>query len=312
LAKIKDPISFSEHFGVDPKRLDKLGFMNPVLNVDTKLFIDPLMIQKSSHAVIRGSAYKRFREHFEKIIKLLKASHVRNDKPWIAARQLLDYHEFKGTCLGYGAASIDGSGFGGKLTDRFLSTAKEVINLGIEDPDLFLLLPLLEEGVGPDRISDLTTNVILPDLLFLTARAVKKLGIESQDFQFDEKTYSIPFNPYSSKNIPIVLVPKDVLRNLPVASDWSEVADAAAKNARLRRQVNQLIGNIWLAKTRRDKRKLRNAALANREAFKTVLDVILGHAFSSYDFSRDPSGLLTCARVHRTRVSYGPESCREP
>jgi len=76
---------------------------------------------------------------------------------WRAAAGKMRFREIKGTCLGYGAASIQGSGFGPHLTQRITATAKEIIDLGIKDPDLFIALPLLEENVGPDLISDMTT-----------------------------------------------------------------------------------------------------------------------------------------------------------
>jgi hypothetical protein len=40
MAKIRDPISFATFFKIDAQKLERLGAMNPTLNVDTKLFID--------------------------------------------------------------------------------------------------------------------------------------------------------------------------------------------------------------------------------------------------------------------------------
>ena len=36
-----------------------------------------------------------------------------------------------------------------------MQTVKAVVDLGADDPDLFVALERLEEGVGPDRISDI-------------------------------------------------------------------------------------------------------------------------------------------------------------
>ena len=44
----------------------------------------------------------------------------------------------------------------------------------------------------------------------------------------------LPINPFEKADTPIILVPADILRDLPIATDWSDVADAASKNAALR------------------------------------------------------------------------------
>ena len=67
MAKIKNPILFSAHFGIDPKRLSKLGVFDPILNADTKLFIDPLLLKNSRHNEIKKAARQSWREHFEAI-----------------------------------------------------------------------------------------------------------------------------------------------------------------------------------------------------------------------------------------------------
>jgi hypothetical protein len=51
-----------------------------------------------------------------------------------------------------------------------MQTAKAIVDLGIDDPDLFVAMGLFEEGIGPDRISDMATNVIFPDLIAFNTR----------------------------------------------------------------------------------------------------------------------------------------------
>jgi hypothetical protein len=52
MAKIRDPLPFAEHFGIDPVKLERIGILNPVLNVDTKLFIE----QAPSESILRTSS----------------------------------------------------------------------------------------------------------------------------------------------------------------------------------------------------------------------------------------------------------------
>src|SRR5438477_5466983 len=99
---------------------------------------------------------------------------------------------------------------------------------------IFLLIPLLEESIGPDLISDMTTRIILPDLADYTARVLRSTTVKLESFVIDRTPLKLPENPFQMARTPVVLVPKDVLSPLPVASDWSEVADSAAENDALR------------------------------------------------------------------------------
>lgn len=291
MGKIRNPIQFSEHFGVRESVLDDLGVLDPTLNVDVKLFIDPLLLGVSKHPVIRKGA-ESFRNYFAEIIKLLKASKRVGDVAWREAQRRLHFAEVPGTCLGYSAASIRGSAFGPELSGRILTTAKEIVDLGIVDPDLFVALPLLEEGVGPDLISDMTTNIILFDLFEFNTRVLKSLDVPTELFQFGTQSIHLPVNPTTIRRTPIILLPKDVLRELPLAQDWDSVCEAARKNALLRATTNRLIGAIWKAKSRRQKSEIRRSVLANKDAFEALMQAIHEAKPTSYDFDKDPQGLL--------------------
>ena len=54
--KKNQPQYFSDHFNIDKDKLKELGVFDPILNFDTKLFIDPLLLKKSSNETIRNSA----------------------------------------------------------------------------------------------------------------------------------------------------------------------------------------------------------------------------------------------------------------
>ena len=177
MAKIKNPRSFSEVFGVDTAALAKAGVLDPVLNVDTKLFIDPLLLPESRHPEFKVGAVAAYKGRFETIVKLLAGSKVQDDVAWRTARRLLTFPEIQGTCIGYGAASIAGHSWGNRIRERVLGAAKEIIELGITDPDLFMVVALLEDGVGPDLISDMTTNIILPNIAEYTARICKQFDV---------------------------------------------------------------------------------------------------------------------------------------
>ncbi len=292
MAKVKNPTTLSRYFRIDQLKLYKLGVLDPTLAIDTKLFIDPLLFQYSSHPELHSSAVKQYRRHFEKVIKFLARTRKPEDVAWRTARKLLEFHEICGTCLGYGTNSIRGSGFGPELTGRLVHVGKEIVDLGINDPDLFSAMALFEADIGPDRISDMVTNVVSGALLDFNKRILGKLGIDGEEFMIAEKTGRFLINPLQERRTPIILVPTDVLRSLPIAKDWDDVKDAAWKNEVLRNRINEHIGHIWAAKTKRDKEKLRAEALANKEAFQTLLDAIHGVPPRAYNVDTDPDGLI--------------------
>ena len=84
------------------------------------------------------------------------------------------------------------------------------------DPDLFVAMGLFENGIGPDRISGMATNVILPDLLVFNARILKEIKLPTKNFTLvlkNGKDYQaeLPINPFEkSVETPIILVPADI------------------------------------------------------------------------------------------------------
>ena len=61
MAKIKNLIRLSDHYKVDPEKLELLWILNPLLTMDTKLFIDPLLLESSKHSEIRKDSVITFR-----------------------------------------------------------------------------------------------------------------------------------------------------------------------------------------------------------------------------------------------------------
>ena len=64
--------------------------------------------------------------------------------------------------------SVSGSSRPDSVKNTILRTTREIVELGINDPEIISLMGFLEENVGPDTISDLTTNAILPALEKIT------------------------------------------------------------------------------------------------------------------------------------------------
>lgn len=302
MARITSPATVSTEFGISEKRLVELGVVNVSLNADTQLFIDPMLLRESLHQEVSKVGADAYDERFKTIIKLLKASRKQGDAAWKAAEKLLRFPEISWTCLGYGS-STKGSGFGRDLVATTLDTASQIVAMGVEDVDLFMVLALFEEGIGPDRISDMTTNIIIRSLLDFTLRASQELGLVLAEHKTKHGSLLAPTNPYSGD--PLVFVPRDIVRELPVAADWSDISRVVNENEQLRDRVNQHVGGIWATMTRAEKRRLRDAALQSKEAFEQMLFVLRQVDTTPYDFAKDRNGETFWAGVgQRVNCQY--------
>lgn len=291
MALVQNPITLSKQFGIDREVLARLNVLDITLTIDTKLFLDPLLLGESRHPEFNKIAKKQYRTHFETIIKLLNNSKHAGDVAWRSAEKMLSFPEIKGTCLGYGGGSIHGSGFGSKLSNKILNVAAEIVKIGVDDPDLFAAMSIFESDIGPDRISDMTTNIVIEAIADFNSRILKELELAPENFGYGHFLK----NPFESKRTPIILLPKDILRDLPIASDWDEIAAAAQHNSELRNRVNNQISSIWAVRSKREKGRLKTEALASRDAFNTLLESIKAVEAKPYDSNSDPSGLVSWA-----------------
>lgn len=287
MPKIKNPATIATQFGVDARHLLDLGVVNVLLNADTPLFIDPLLLAHSEHEEFRVGAHERYTARFQSIIKLLAASKEKDDLPWRNAQRLFRFSEINWTCLGYGS-SVNGSGFGKELVSTTLETAAQIVALGVTDVDLFMALALFEEGIGPDRISDMTTNIILPDLVEFSRRINATLKLPTRSFKISGDDTELIANPFSAN--PLLLVPSDIVRDLPIATDWSDISRVVRENEELRDKVNGQIGDIWATMSKNDKAQLKRSALSSKAAFDQVMALIREVAPSPYDLRSDPNG----------------------
>lgn len=286
MARVQNPILFSAYFSISSKTIAAAGLIDPFLDVDVPLFIDPVLLAKSSNPTIATCAVDRFRRHFEILVRMLTISKEENDAAWKGARRQLDLREPPENGLGYGGSGRSGSSRPQDIREAILRTSKEIVTLGASDPEMISLMGFFEEDVGPDTISDLTTTVIMEDLAAITEAFCQANGVPL--FEADIGTsHKLPrFVTPSGRAVPIVLVPEDVVRELPIANDWSDIERAAMENARIRERVNQFLGGILRPTVIDRKHALRSAALETAEEFDFFLAAVKANV-TSYDPNMD-------------------------
>jgi len=173
------------------------------------------------------------------------------------------------------------------------------------------LVGLLEQGIGPDRISDMTVAIVFPDLLKYSARIGREMGlvtVESGGLQ-------IPVDSETGEEI--VLVPEDILSSLTVAFDWDSRDFICAYNEELRSKVNPIIGKTWRQASQVKKKELKKVMFKHPELIRDVLDIYKSKRAFNYDFERDPCGeflwnVLAEDYCKRYPLSFGTTKLTNP
>jgi hypothetical protein len=107
--------------------------------------------------------------------------------------------------------------------------------------------------------------------------------------------------------MPIVLVPRDIVRELPVANDWSGIEAAALQNARIRDKVNRYLGGLAKPTVADRKAALRAAAMESAVDFNMFLAAVK-HNVTSYDPNLDALGYYRLKEI----FANGFEGLKQP
>ena len=282
----------------------KLGVFDPTLDVDARLFIDPFLLPHSKHDEFSGCAFSKYEEHFTEIYNLIVLSEQEGDKAWKAAFKKFQFSEARGmsgTCLGYSKNSTHGHAFGPIKAAQSLRWAKQVIDLGVKDPEMFSALSLFEDGIGADLISDMITAITIECVLKFNRRILAELSkettIPTEEFVLRNHRSSQPRNPFSNHGDPVILVADDILKHLPILDDPKDIPRVVKSNEDLRDRVNQHIGEVFKTKSKKDKEHIKDRALASAAAFQTFLDMLKLLERSNYNIYQDPEGLLVWREI---------------
>lgn len=284
MASLIHPELFTQNFDCTSEDFKKAGLIEPILNCDTKLFVDPTLVQSSSHEVVREKGYADLIEIYQNIIKLIGVSKREDDVAWKGAKRLLNLDECPETHLGYGGSRTTGSSRPDELRVQILRTVQEIIALGETDPTLLSLVGLFEEGVGPDTIGDFASHCIYDALVAVSAEFYAKHELPTKKFDNLGGAELVP-NPQDASQ-PILLVPEDIVRDLPLATDWSDVAQAISQTEEIRERFDRFFIGIAKPTITDKKRALREIALSSRQSFRLFLDALLDLA-TSYDPNED-------------------------
>lgn len=274
---------FSEHYGITCMGDEE--WFDPILHQDTRLFIDPFAVFKSKDTLFKDS-YSEMMYFFQQAFELIATSG--GDKQHLSYRKaesMLMFPEVNSICLGY-SKNRQGSGTGPEWARTLTANISTIIKKGITHISHFEELGIFCEGIGPDRLSDMTANLLKQRLVTYTQRIcnihgvpMQKMRIANAYFDYEYKRWCnaeclLPINPYK-QNSPIILVPKNFLDVLPeINSD--DFVDTLQLAERLRNDLNYEVDRNL------DKEKIAQIAIENYALVQEYIGIVEGRESGTF------------------------------
>ena len=221
----------------------EVDFLIPKLEKDVPLAIDPFLLYKSKNQEFKLLHFKLL-EVFNEGIRRFASG----DKK--STNEIINFPEVKEIGLGYGKNTKRGSGLGGYLNQLLIDTlgsSPELLKRGVKHIEEMQLLSL---GIGPDRISDISANILKGYLVNYTQKQCDLWEIplksnvplehllDHESYEWYDGYFDLPVN---QNNEPILLAPRWILRTLPwinfddyLKAEFSMFLRAKATKSRLK------------------------------------------------------------------------------
>lgn len=103
--------SFADYYGIDEPTFEATGALDPILDVDTRLFIDPALLRTTTVAELQDS-YAEVTGYFADVVKLIKRIEKPSDRMWRAADARLTFPEIGGFQSGIRAKELKAAVWG--------------------------------------------------------------------------------------------------------------------------------------------------------------------------------------------------------
>lgn len=284
-------IYFSEHFEIDHSLVEDSGFLDISLVCDNPAFVDPFLI-------FVNPKYKDLHNFIVDYLKFLRDESVGNEQ--LSHGQFQHYYKFpevKQAWLGFSVDGNAGLGLGPDFANSLFSSLHSIFkNFGDEKVTKATHLEklcLIKEGIGVDKVSDFTLNLIKSYILQRTQefslknidkKFLKEFAIEKVYFNPSAKTweggrFTLPAYNWRSKVDYIVLVPNDILTKEDI---WISKNDflksnqgifSVVSNDELREKINRFFENNLLTKLDKRKRVVKDfSSKSKSRAFRKTVN----------------------------------------
>ena len=286
------PILFSKEFGVPKQELKTRGVFDVLLNKDSSFFINLKRLKVTNIPEFVGS-YENINQFFNSIGLLLQRSKP-GDKLYNTALKKFHFPEVNGINLGF-AVGKHGAGFGEKLRKQIIKDAYDIIQSGSIQPEIFHLVSLFEDDVGPDRISDMIARLVYDNIRNYSRRIYRELNITAKKYPSYKFVDGIVINPYKGEEL--LLLPIDILHKLPIANGWDDIDRVCRENEEFRNQINELIGDEWEKLAISEKKKyVRDWIFKNPTRLKRVVTEYQNSTVDMYELLSNLDYMVDCLR----------------
>ncbi len=304
---------FSDFFGVTRDQLDEYGAFDISLVTDLPLFIDPFLLFNS-----KKIEYRRLHDAMIRYLRFLREKSATGGVSEGLRDAWYRFPEISQTWFGFTKNGNKGLGLGRgfgraldtSLADVFREFGKEKVTKGSHLEKLCLVT----EGVGNDKISDFTTNLIHGFLLRYTAAFAKKhikKGLLREvcaprvSFNYDTEvwesgTFLLPFHDGDY----VLLTPRDILtkddtwiNRGDLVRDFESIPDALPSK-QLREQVN----NYFRKRLPKDPTREEHdkAAIETISQFPEIIDAFIRRK----EDTGDQAESISSAKVQRSHALY--------
>lgn len=277
-------VLFSKEFNISKERMNEVGVFDVFLDMDSPFFINIKRLQNCKIPEFTHS-YEKINARFHDIGILLKMSKP-GSKLYKGAFKKFNFTEVNGINLGFASGKY-GAGFGKHLRTEILKDAYEIIQSGSTQPEIFHLVSLFEDNVGPDRLSDMIAGIILSDIISYTQRIYSELKITAENYPNYKFESGIAINPY--KNMPLLLLPESILHELPIAKCWDDIERVCAENEAIRAEINEMVSEEWNKLSAHDKKAyLREQVFKDPDKLSHIIDAYKQDEIEACNLYRTP------------------------
>ena len=300
-------MTYSKYLKISHETLIAKGVYNAALDQDFNLHIDPLLLKTSGVPEFEG-AYEKFIGYFNQFVTLAPfvKAHSKSDRFYRKMFNAFRFPERANTGLGYSRGSTYGRGINGALSTQLTNSAIEIINAGLKDPAVFALLPLFEDNIGADRISDMTIDILYEHFLRYTHRIASELCVATSKIDYNKSSYCLPLY----KGLPIIFIPMSMLTDLPIARDYDEIDRVCDYNHKLKKEIATQIGLSWRQYCKMKKNDWKQLLLKNTQIFIDAIDTYKHLEGVPYDFNEDKKNKYCAARLADLTIDQPLELCR--
>lgn len=287
-------------------------WFDPLLSLDTKLYVDPFLIFQNEFGPFVGS-HEELTAFYQSAFEIVaQAGSNTVQHYWNKAIRILRTPEVAELCLG---VTVEGTrGAGAAAGKAIASSIHKAVQFGIANPKHFETIQLFEKGIAEDTISNAVGNILRHRFAAYTKSVCDDLGVPTvsrphlrgrynvQNQRWEQIVCDAPLNPFGS-NQQVFLCPKEYLRPLPSLnpdSFWGYCFDQDAEELRtelgedIARNVNK---DIILEKALQD--------FDSVEDFVKHLEEV---GAAPYDLEKDPKGLVKWYYATRQFVADNPKT----